>query len=97
MDRDKRELLTTEYGFTQYQEGLNQVQQVKDEYARQAVEDRKRSDADFDKFLDDERLERFEQMRKKQNFSGEMIDQMHQDYEQHRTMAMLDDEQAMRT
>ena len=81
MDRDKRELLTTEYGFTQYQEGLNQVQQVKDEYARQAVEDRKRSDADFDKFLDDERLERFEQMRKKQNFSGEMIDQMHQDYE----------------
>lgn len=30
MDRDKRELLTNEYGFTQYQEGLNQVQQAKD-------------------------------------------------------------------
>ena len=60
MDRDKRELLTTQYGKVQYQEGLDQIQQAKDEYARQAAEDRKRSDADFERFQDDERLERFE-------------------------------------
>ena len=76
MDRDKRELLTNEYGFTQYQEGLNQVQQAKDQYARQAAIERKQKDAEFEQFQEDERLERFEQQRKKQNFGSTMIEQM---------------------
>ena len=55
LDKDRRDLLTNEYGKMQYEDGLAQVQNIKDEYAKQALSDRKKSDMHFENFQDDTR------------------------------------------